>query len=218
VSGGDQLRPQEAFVTPHPAPRPPYLGPAAHDSGRGNKPISRIVIHSTVSPCVPGGARAIADYFRSPKAGGSAHYVVDPGEVVQVVLDDTVAWHAPPNEHSLGIEMCDYPSSTSLTHWEAAAGDVQHSARKSPLRWIEKNHRQMLRRTARLTAELCLAYGVPPRFLTAQQLLSGEHGVTTHANVTQAFHQSTHWDPGLWPKRAFMRQVRAFVDELEQGL
>jgi hypothetical protein len=59
---------------------------------------------------------------------------------------------------------------------------------------------------------------VPVRFLSAQQLLAGEHGITTHANVTQAFHQSTHWDPGLWPKRAFMRQVRAFVDELEQGL
>jgi len=200
-------------VTRTPAPSPIYLGPAAHDSGPGNKPISRIVIHSTVSPCVPGGARAIADYFRSPKANGSAHYVVDPSEVVQVVLDDTIAWHAPPNPHSLGIEMCDYPSSTSLDHWQAA-GDVQHSTRKNPLRWLEKNHRQMLRRTARLTARLCLAYNVPARFLTADQLLAGEHGITTHANVTQAFHQSTHWDPGLWPKRAFMRQVRSFVDEL----
>lgn len=199
----------------HPAPSPVYLGPAAHDSGSGNKPIHRIVIHETVSPCVPGGARSIAAYFRSPRAGGSAHYVVDPGEVVQVVLDDTVAWHAPPNEHSLGIEMCDYPSSLSLDHWLAKdPAQVEHGNRKNPLRYLEKNHRQMLRRTARLTAQLCLAYDVPAKFLTPEQLLAGEHGVTTHANVTKAFHQSSHWDPGLWPKRAFMRQVRAFVEQL----
>lgn len=198
-----------------PAPSPIYLGPAAHDSGPGNKPIHRIVIHSTVSPCVPGGARAIAEYFRSPSAGGSAHYVVDPSEVVQVVLDGTIAWHAPPNDHSLGIEMCDYPSSLSLDHWKGKTPDeIEHGTRKNPLRHLEANHRKMLRRTAKLTAQLCLAYGVPVRFLTAAQLVAGEHGVTTHAEVSRAFHQSTHWDPGLWPKRAFMRQVRTFVDQL----
>jgi hypothetical protein len=196
----------------HPAPDPVYLGPAAHTSFGHNKPITRIVIHATVSPCVPGGARAIAAYFRSPKAGGSAHYVVDPAEVVQVVFDDTIAWHAPPNQHSLGIEMCDYPSSTALDHWERNPDvDVQHGTAKNPLRWLEKNHRKMLRRTAGLTAELCLAYGVPARFLSPEQLVDGQHGITTHANVSKAFHESTHWDPGLWPKRAFMREVRRQV-------
>lgn len=190
----------------HPAPSPRYEGPAAHTSAGSNKPILRIVIHATVSPCVPGGAQSIAEYFRSPKAGGSAHYVVDPDEVVQVVYDGVVAWHAPPNPHSLGIEMCDMPSSTSLDHWKSS--DPQHATRKNPLRWLEKNHRRMLRRTARLTAELCLAYDVPPRFLSPAQLQAGQHGITTHANVSQAFHESTHWDPGVWPKRAFMREVR----------
>jgi hypothetical protein len=204
----------------HPAPSPEYLGPAAHTSHGHNKPISRIVIHSTVSPCVPGGAKAIAAYFRSPKAGGSAHYVVDPGEVVQVVFDDTIAWHAPPNQHSLGIEMCDMPSSLSLDHWKgelaATSNDPQHGRRRNPLRWLEPNHRKMLRHTARLTAQLCLAYAVPVRFLTADQLRAGEHGITTHANVSKAFHESTHWDPGVWPKRTFMREVRRQVAALTE--
>jgi hypothetical protein len=192
----------------HPAPEPEYLGPAAHTSPGHNKPITRIVIHCTVSPCVPGGARSIAAYFRSPGAGGSAHYIVDPGEVVQAVYDDVIAWHAPPNPHSLGIEMCDYPSSTALDHWETNPGGDHHGSRKNPLRWLEPNHRRMLRRTAKLTAQLCLAYGVPVRFLSPEQLRAGEHGITTHANVSQAFGESTHWDPGVWPKRAFMREAR----------
>lgn len=198
-----------------PAPSPIYLGPAAHDSGPGNKPIRRVVIHSTVSPCVPGGARAIANYFRSAGSRGSAHYVVDPSEIVQVVYDGTIAWHAPPNDHSIGIEMCDYPSSLSLDHWEGKdPGDVEHGTRTNPLRHLEPNHRKMLRRTAKLTAQLCLAYGLPVRFLSPDQLLAGERGITTHANVSKAFHESTHWDPGLWPKRAFMRQVRQFTEQL----
>src|SRR5690349_17271161 len=99
----------EAVMPKFRAPAPPYLGPAAHTSEGDNRPINRIVIHSTVSPCEPGGARKIAAYFRGRGSGGSAHYVVDPGEVVQVVYDGVIAWHAPPNAHSLGIEMCDIP-------------------------------------------------------------------------------------------------------------
>ena len=75
-------------------PSPDYYGPPARQSGNGNKPIHRVVIHSTVSPCEPGGARNIAAYFRSNTAGGSAHYVVDPTETVQAAYDSVVCWHA----------------------------------------------------------------------------------------------------------------------------
>lgn len=168
------------------APSPIYLGPAAHTSGPGNKPIKRIVIHSTVSPCEPGGARKIAAYFKTEASGGSAHYVVDPNEVVQCVYDDVIAWHAPPNEHSLGVEMCDTPSSTSSA------------------RWLLPNQIKLLNRTARLVARLCVTYDVPPVFLSPLSVKTGHHGITTHNNVSEAFGQSTHWDPGKWPKNAFM--------------
>lgn len=78
-------------------PSPPYVGPAKFQGDATNKPINRIVIHSTVSPTVPGGARAVASYFRTGVTRpSSAHYVVDPSEVVQVVYDSVVAYHAPP--------------------------------------------------------------------------------------------------------------------------
>lgn len=179
-----------------PAPAPKYLGPAFRSSGGRNKPINRIVIHSTVSPTEEGGARNIAAYFRSRNAGGSAHYVVDPGETVQVVYDSVVAWHAPPNSHSLGVEMCDMPQ-------------------RIPGRWARKKHRAMFRRTARLVAELCLAYDVPAERIKASGLRAGKRGVCGHTDVSQAFRQSSHWDPGYFPWRRFMRLVRANIKELK---
>lgn len=178
--------------TRYPAPSPRYAGPPAHSSGTDNKPIHRIVIHSAVCPCAPGWARKIAAYFRTDAAGGSAHYVVDPTEVVQAAYDSVVCWHAPPNRHSLGVEMCDQPS-------------------RLPGRWVRANQKAMLRRTARLVAELCLAYDVPPVYVGRRALKAGKHGVTTHAAVSAAFKLSTHWDPGSWPRRSFMRMVQAEV-------
>lgn len=180
-------------------PSPPYVGPAAHTSAGDNKPINRIVLHSTVGPCEPGQARHIAGYFRSPGSGGSAHYVVDPKETVQVVYDGVIAWHAPPNQHSIGIEMCDYPSSVTANRWKDA------------------NHKAMLDRVAELTARLCLAYGVPIQFLTSADLLAGKRGITTHNNVSQAWHQSTHWDPGMWPRWRFMRAVRKHARAIKKA-
>jgi len=192
-------------------PAPAYRGPAAHTTPGHNKPIHRIVIHSTVSPCVEGGAEMIARYFKSEGAGGSAHYVVDPAETVQVVYDDVIAWHAPPNSNSLGIEMCDVPGPVPGDSRTSAA---LKAARKA-WRWNRLAQRQMLHNTAELTAQLCLAYDVPIVFLSPADLAAGKHGITTHNNVSSAWHQSTHWDPGFWPRRKFMRLVREAAKELQ---
>lgn len=177
-------------------PAPPYLGPAAHHGAADNKPIHRVVIHSTVSPCVAGQARATAAYFRGTDRDASAHYVVDPAEVVQVVYDSVEAYHAPPNQHSLGVELCDIPSALTAA------------------RWLGRNHRAELERAAELVAQLCLAYGVPVRYVTAAQLRAGAHGITTHAEVSAAWRQTTHWDPGRWPRRRFIRKVRKYAHQL----
>lgn len=195
------------------APAPTYLGPADKSSSGENKPILRIVVHSTVSPCEPGGARDIARYFRSPQAGGSAHYVVDPAEVVQVVYDSTIAWHAPPNPHSLGVEMCDVPGPVP----NDTPGTARWKALKRSWRWARPNQRAMLARTAYLVAQLCAAYEVPATFLTPAALRAGKRGVTTHSHVSTAWRQSTHWDPGWWPRRGFMRQVRRHLRTIEKG-
>lgn len=200
------------MATTFPPPRPTFIGPAAHTSAGTNRPVQRIVIHSTVSPTVEGGARAVARYFQSESSGGSAHYVVDPGEVIQCVGDSVIAWHAPPNPRSLGIELCEYPTTNLRRFFRRGVVPVgTHRGDLNVFRWMRKPYRRMLRRAARLTAELCLAYDVPPRYVTAAGLKAGKRGVTTHAQVSRAFGQSSHWDPGAWPRRLFMRTVRRQV-------
>lgn len=187
-------------MTTYPAPNPPYLGPAKFHGDADNKPIHRIVMHSTVGPTKAGSARGVAEYFRRiVTRPSSAHYVVDAAEVVQVVYDSVVAYHAPPNTGSLGIEMCDYPSSINR------------------LRWFGKDHRALLRNAARLVAELCMAYDVPAVLLKADDLLAGHRGITTHAAVRDAWHETDHWDPGSWPARKFIRLVRREIAAIERA-
>lgn len=210
VSATVHLHRKEPSMSKIEPPAPPYVGPPAHFSLGDNKPISRIVIHSTVSSCKAGGARQIAGYFRSKAAGGSAHYVVDPSAEVQVAYDSVICWHAPPNEHSLGIEMCDTPGPVPGDK----PGTAKYKAAKRAWRWVNPDQMAMLDRTARLTAQLALAYDVPLTFLSPEALRAGEHGITTHANVSAAWGQSTHWDPGFWPRRRFMRLVRKYAAQL----
>lgn len=192
----------------YPAPAPVYLGPSAKFSAGDNKPIDRIVLHGTVSPTAEGGARKIAAYFRSTVAGGSAHYVIDPGEVVQTSYDSVVCHHAPPNAHSLGVEFCDW----------VGGGD----RRSTPLplsRWDDGDHYRMLRLGARLVAELCLAYDVPVRLVGPAGLKLGRRGICEHSDVSEAFRQSSHWDLGNFPRRRFIQMVRAEVTAIrtDQG-
>jgi len=189
-------------VTKVQPPSPPYVGPAAHTSAGSNQPIRRIVIHSTVSPCKAGGARATAAYFRSRGSGGSAHYVVDPSEAVQVVWDNTIAWHAPPNAGSIGVELCDEPAGPN-------------GGKASVSRWADAEHAAMLDRAAELVAQLCLAYDVPIRKVGPKQLLAGAHGICGHVDVSQAWHESDHWDPGHFPWQRFIALVKEKAAALE---
>ncbi|ROO85361.1 N-acetylmuramoyl-L-alanine amidase [Actinocorallia herbida] len=168
----------------------PYIGALKHGGKQGK--IQRIVIHATVSPCVRGGARNVAKYFQSSAAGGSAHYVVDPGEIIQCVKDDVVAYHAPPNTGTLGIELCD-----------PQAG--------SPKRWSNEAHQAMLVLAAKLVRELAAKHDVPLVRVTAAQLRAGKRGICSHVAVSDAFGQSDHGDPevaGPFPWAKFMQLIK----------
>lgn len=207
----------------HP-PNPPYI-PSPHVSQGLNKPKKRIVLHSTVSACVPGGARAIAAFFQQPSTEGSSHYVHDPNETIQCVYDDAIAWHAPgagwsdkdhplpANIYSLGNEMCDTPGPLP----NDKPGTAAWKAAKRSWRWIRPNQIKMLHRTARSVARQAAAYDVPVQFLTVKDLKAGKEGITTHNNVSRAFHQSTHWDPGFWPRRYFMAITKRHYKKLMAG-
>lgn len=157
--------------------------------------VNRIVIHATVSPCVSGGARNVARYFQSQEAGGSAHYVVDPGEIVQCVKDGTVAYHAPPNTDTLGVELCD-PQTGPASRWGDAA------------------HVEMLARAAGLVRQLAAIHKVPLVRLTVADLKAGKRGICGHVDVSNAFKLSDHGDPGSgFPWDDFLGLVREEMED-----
>lgn len=66
-----------------------------------------IVIHSTASPGST--AQKEYQYFNSHHVQASAHYVADWDEIIQMIPEGEVAWHAGPsaNKKYLSIEMCE---------------------------------------------------------------------------------------------------------------
>jgi len=163
-----------------------------HTGGRQNG-FDRIVMHGTVSPCVRGGARNVARYFQSPSAGGAAHYVVDPGEVIQCVKTNRIAYHAPPNARSVGVELCDPQTGPDS-------------------RWSDANHTAMLQHAAQLVHELALEGNVPLLYVSSKSLRLGGRGITEHNDVSRAWGQSSHTDPGSgFPMPRFVAMVRALA-------
>lgn len=167
-------------------------GNPKHTSG-ANGTITRVVLHATVSPCQPGGARAVAHYFQQPDAGGLAHYVVDPREIIQCAKENVATWHAPPNHGSLGVELCDPQS---------GAGS----------RWQDANHEAMFRLAAGLVADICDRNHLPRSYVDVAGLKAGHRGITLHHDVSRAFGQSSHVDPdqaGPFPLQHFLALVKA---------
>lgn len=176
---------------------------AAHSSGGSNLPVRRIVIHATCGgrgypvESAAGIAAATADYFQSPNAGGSAHYVCDVAREEHTLPDAAIAWHAPPNPHSLGIEIC-------ADGGEKYAKFVPYTREQ----WLSSKVWPAVERAARRTRELCQRYGVPMTRLTTAQVRTGDKGICGHVNVAEAFRQSDHTDPGpSFPWDYFMAAV-----------
>lgn len=174
---------------------PNVLIRAAHSSAGSNVPVTRVVIHSTEPglgyprSSAAGQALSTARYFGNSSSGGSAHYVEDIAGEQHCVPDNVVAWHAPPNSHSIGIEIC---------------GTVGYSRAQ----WLSPEVWPAVARAAARCRELCQRHGVPMVRLGVAQLLQGAHGICGHVDVSQAFHQSDHFDPGVnFPWDHFMAAV-----------
>lgn len=109
----------------------------------------------------------------------SCHYVNDSDSVTRCLDEMAVGWHCGTtgNSRSIGIEFCG-------------------RARQSQAEWLDELSRPMLAIGARLIREICDRHGLPLNFLDAAALSAGLRGVTTHAEVSKAWHESTHTDPG----------------------
>lgn len=161
-----------------------------------NLPPVRVVIHGTVSPCRVGQAKATGDYFARVTRPASAHKVVDPADVCVCLPDNVVGYHAPPNTHSLGLELCD-----------PQVGD--------PRRWLDAEHRAMLDLAAHEVAAWCVKYGIPVRRLSVAEVRAGVRGICDHNDVRLAFGMTTHVDVGAgFPWSTFLAAVARYAGQL----
>ena len=166
---------------------------------RGVGDISLIVIHTTEGPESPRRSEATAAWFASDKSAGSAHFIVDPSQVVQSVLERDIAWHSghkATNARSIGIEHC---------------GRADQSAAD----WADANSDAELRRSAVLSAALVKRYVIPPVWLTPAEVAAGASGFCGHVDVTRAFGvKAGHVDPGpRFPRDAYLAMVRGAMDQ-----
>lgn len=160
-----------------PAEMPVTIPAAAPDHFIPNGVVTRVVLHDEEYPVSVHSAEDIAHYFASKTPGTSAHYTVDADSVEHCVAENAVAYHAPPNTGSIGIEHDGY-------------------ARFTKADWATPGSVATLKRSAILTAGICLRHGIPVKYIGKDDLLAGKTGITFHRDVSNAWGRSTHQDPG----------------------
>lgn len=157
--------------------------------------IDLIVIHAAVVAPVSGQALWLQKYCANNDRQASWHYAVDDASITQSVREEDVAWHAPgANRNGIGIEL----ATTGMP---------------KPEIWADPYHQKMLTLTEFLVAGICSRRKIEPFFVDANGLLEGRRGITTHAQVSEAFKKSSHMDPGPdFPMDSFVARVKARLD------
>lgn len=168
---------------------------AGHSHG-GNGAINLVILHDEEYPLSTSSAENIARLFSNacpPRNPGCAQYVIDADSEQHTMADDQLAYNAPPNSGTIGIERDGY-ASWSLDQWNAPGAQMTTC------------------RVAARTAELLVRHNLPVQWVTAAGQKAGQRGVSDHRSRSAAFGQSTHSDPGpAFPREAFMALVLTAV-------
>lgn len=174
----------------------PYVPARWFSNGRRSN-ITMIVIHDMEAGEYSTTAESCANYFKNGSRQASAHYCCDNDSTVCSVLPENEAWHTGhtgTNRCSVGIEQAGYANQ--------GIGFLTG--------WFDEYSLQMINeQVAPLTAALCDRYGIPVKFLTADDLRAGDWtGITSHREITYAFVQGGHTDPGPdYPWEHFLNEV-----------
>jgi N-acetyl-anhydromuramyl-L-alanine amidase AmpD len=166
-----------------------------------SRSIRVLVIHDMEAPEKGTTAENVARFFANNPNKTSAHYCIDNDSEVQSVPDSSVAYAAPgANSDGLHFELAGY-------------------AAQRPADWDDEFSRALLARTAKLVAAKAKQYNIPVRKLSASDLRDkSARGIVGHADVSDAFHQTTHRDPGPnFPWDSFVQLVAAERAALDGG-
>jgi N-acetyl-anhydromuramyl-L-alanine amidase AmpD len=169
-----------------------WIPPASYSPGRpGGKPRF-IVVHTTEGSSHSQSAEDGAVYDGRRTDGTSTHYFVDDSSVVQCVRTTDRAHTAGPsgNLHGIQYELC--AKAGYGTAW-----------------WTGGSYaKAMLRRAARQAARDAKRYDIPVKRITPRDLLAGGRGFCGHVDVTNAWREVDHTDPGpSFPWSMFLDMV-----------
>ncbi|KQB84944.1 MULTISPECIES: peptidoglycan recognition protein family protein [Corynebacterium] len=148
-----------------------------NDSGTTSTPRRVLVVHTfedngTLS------AEGMARYQSTPAAGGSYHIVIDNDGVTYRENDDPfMPWSAMPTGNRIGYHF----SLSGKAAW-------------SREQWLARP--KQLNSLAKILAAYSTAYGIPLILRTADQVRAGKWGVCGHNEISLAFGESDHTDPG----------------------
>jgi N-acetyl-anhydromuramyl-L-alanine amidase AmpD len=159
--------------------------------------VQLIVIHTTEGSARSTSAEDGAAYDARRTDGTSTHYFHDSDSTIQCVLTENLAHTARGEGNRRGIhhELC-----TTVKRAEAAS-------------WSDDYHSALLKQAAKQAARDARKWNIPIRKLSASQVAAGVQGFCGHVEVTRAFGQSTHTDPGQgFPWGRFLALVAGYAN------
>jgi N-acetyl-anhydromuramyl-L-alanine amidase AmpD len=168
-----------------------WVPPASYSSGRPGGPPRFIVIHTTEGSSHSQSAEDGAAYDARRTDGTSTHYFVDDTSVVQCVRTSDRAHTAgySGNMHGIQYELC-ARASYGRAWWLGGYGTA------------------LLKRAAAQCARDAKRYNIPVKRITPADLTRGYRGFVGHVDVTNAWHEVDHTDPGAsFPWDVFLNMV-----------
>lgn len=151
------------------------------------------VVHSMECPAIPGIAYKLATGFIQGSEV-SPHHMTDPIETIDMVRPGIIGWHAG-NANPFGVAL-----------------EVTGYARWTFKEWTTGDAFKALRLDAKQGALVAKRYGIPMRWLSLNQILAGESGFCTHADIAVTLRGTNHWDPGKgYPFAIFMQMVQQWA-------
>ena len=159
-----------------------------------------VVVHvNAVDEPVTGGAQNVARYCQRPASErdgskGGYHAISDNIETVRGGLDEWVV-NGAAGANRDGLHVC-----------------LVGSADQSSAQWADRFSSASIDNAARYVAGWCVRYKIPASRLAAVDIRNDQRGVCGHRDVSLAYGQSDHYDPGPhFPWDLFLRRVRSFL-------
>lgn len=167
------------------------------DCDSGARPTSQIrfiAIHTYECPRsddVEGRAR-----WQHTSRTGSYHVLFGMRRSLRANDDNYISWSAMYRGNLWGVHFC-------FLGYARETRDV----------WLA--NMPQLEKAAVAAAVTALEYQIPRRWLTPAELRAGGKGFCTHGDISAAWHESDHTDPGAgFPKDVFMRLVEEHVTRI----